>query len=76
MTTVLVVLALVCAGAVLAVRLQARSRPSPRDQVAAFSRARQMTNQWSADPGSTPEPLRRYLSQQRVGTTHEPPDPG
>ena len=63
--TALLITALVVASALAYLRWGARSGVAPRDQVDAFTRARQMTNTWAADPGTTPAPLREYLASQR-----------
>lgn len=63
--TVLLLVALVVASAVAARRWTTRASVVRRDQVAAFTRARAVTNTWSADPQSTPAPLKEYLARQR-----------
>jgi len=63
--TALIVLTLSIAGVAATLRwLRPRGPVSPKDQVEAFTRARAMTTRWSADPGTTPEPLQAYLREQ------------
>jgi hypothetical protein len=65
--TVLLITALVVGSVLAYLKWGVRTGKARRDQVDAFTRARQMTNTWAADPGATPEPLREYLaSQQRA----------
>lgn len=69
MTAVLMVVLLVGA-AVAAYHWLPRGRPGVLNQVDAFQTAREVTNRWSADPGTTPAPLRDYLRSQQKA----PPD--
>jgi hypothetical protein len=69
-TTVLLIAAVVVASLIAARRWTHRTAAVRRDQVAAFTRARAVTNTWSADPQSTPAPLREYLARLR---REEPP---
>jgi hypothetical protein len=63
----IVVLIAVAAVAVVVAARRWLTRPSAvrRDQVEAFTRARAVTNTWSADPRSTPAPLQEYLARVR-----------
>ena len=70
--TVLLLVALVVASAVAARRWATRPSVVRRDQVAAFTRARAVTNTWSADPQSTPAPLKEYLARQRRSAEEDP----
>jgi hypothetical protein len=72
--TVLLLVALVVAFVVAARRWTTRASAVRRDQVAAFTRARAVTNTWSADPQSTPAPLRDFLARQRRSQENEGPD--
>jgi hypothetical protein len=75
--TVLVLAALVVASGVVAKRVGLLRRMlTPRDQVDAFTRARAVTNTWSADPRTTPAPLREYLRQQQGLPDPEAPPQG
>ena len=66
MTNVLLIAALVVASAAAARRWLLPHLPTtPRDQVEAFSRARDMTQRWAEDPQTTPAPLKQYLADQR-----------
>lgn len=68
--TLLLIVALVAASVVAARRFGLiGAGHSPRDQVDAFTKARAVTNLWSADPQATPAPLKEYLAQQQ----HETP---
>lgn len=60
-------IALVLAGAVVVVAYLGfvRGRGGGRDQVDAFAAARAVTNRWSQDPTSTPQPLRDFLGAQK-----------
>lgn len=72
MTLVWVGLAVVLlAAAVFALR---PPRSQGGDQVDAFAAARAVTNRWSADPSSTPRPLRDFLTEQR-GAAAQPAAP-
>lgn len=65
MTALLLVVAFGLAG-VATYRWLPRGRPGVLRQVDSFQAAREVTNRWSADPSTTPAPLRDYLrSQQR-----------
>jgi hypothetical protein len=65
--TLLVLVALVAASGLVARRAGLLRRMlTPRDQVDAFTRARAVTNTWSADPRTTPAPLQEYLRQQHA----------
>jgi hypothetical protein len=64
MTGFLMVVALVTA-AVAAYRWLPRGRTGVVSQVDAFQQAREVTNRWSADPSTTPQPLRDYLRSQQ-----------
>lgn len=64
--TFLLIVALVAASFLAAKRFGLLRAPSsPRDQVDAFTRARDVTNTWSADPQATPAPLKDFLASQR-----------
>lgn len=66
--TTLLLLALVAASVLAAWRFgPLRAPSSPRDQVDAFTRARSVTNTWSADPQTTPAPLKDFLARQQQG---------
>lgn len=63
--TFLLIVALVAASAYATKRFGLLRAPStPRDQVDAFTRARSVTNTWSADPQATPAPLKEFLASQ------------
>lgn len=63
--TFLLIVALVAASFLAAKRFGLLRAPStPRDQVDAFTRARAVTNTWSADPQATPAPLKEFLARQ------------
>jgi hypothetical protein len=64
-TTVLLIAAAVVASLIAARRWAHRPSALRRDQVEAFTRARAVTNTWSADPQSTPAPLREYIARLR-----------
>ena len=72
MTAVVVVGVLVLLAALVAVRWMPRGG-GVVSQVDSFAAARAVTNRWSADPTSTPQPLRDYLSGQQQGEA-DPPD--
>jgi hypothetical protein len=59
--------AVIALGSLVAAARWVRPRQavSARNQVDAFTRARAVTNRWSADPATTPAPLRDYLAQQQ-----------
>ena len=42
-----------------------RGRVGRVDQVGTFEAARAMTNRWSQDPGTTPQPLRDFVDAER-----------
>ena len=63
-------IAVLSTGYVAFLRWGVRAGSARRDQVDAFTRARQMTNTWAADPGTTPAPLQEYLASQ-----HKPAEP-
>lgn len=66
LTTGVVVVCVVLAAAVLASLWLRHGRGrDPSDQVSAFEAARAVTSRWSADPDTTPAPLRDYLHGQR-----------
>ena len=65
MITAVLIAAAVVASLIAARRWAHRPSAVRRDQVDAFTRARAVTNTWSADPQSTPAPLREYLARMR-----------
>jgi hypothetical protein len=75
------VTAVVVAGAVVLLAALAAARWMPRgtggvvSQVDSFAAARAVTNRWSADPTSTPQPLRDYLSGQQQQDEPPPAEP-
>ena len=64
LVTVLVIVALLAVGGWLAWRSVGRA--NPLSEVGQFSAAREVTNRWSSDPSSTPQPLQDYLIAQRL----------
>ena len=72
MTGTLVALLLI--GAVLAVAYSrfVRGRGPGRDQVDTFAAARAVTNRWSQDPTTTPQPLRDFLGAERRRAEKDP----
>lgn len=73
--TSLLIVALVAASLLAAWRFGLLRTPSsPRDQVDAFTRARSVTNTWSADPQTTPAPLKDFLARQQQAR-QEPEEP-
>ncbi|HUR51414.1 MAG TPA: hypothetical protein VMZ11_04755 [Mycobacteriales bacterium] len=72
--TVLLIAAAAVASVLAARRWVHRPSAVRREQVTAFTRARAVTNTWSADPSTTPAPLREYLARQRRSPENE--DPG
>jgi hypothetical protein len=74
MTAALIVLVLSIAGVAATLRwLRPRSPVSPKDQVEAFTRARAMTTRWSADPGTTPAPVKEFIREQSGKQREESP---
>lgn len=71
--TIVLIGALIVASVVAARRFGlVRPANSPRDQVDAFTRARAVTNLWSADPQTTPAPLKEYLAGKQPQPQPQP----
>ncbi|MGB8649511.1 MAG: hypothetical protein WCD35_02495 [Mycobacteriales bacterium] len=64
MTGALVAAVVALAAVLAAVVWRRRARRRAANQVDAFAAARAVTNRWSTDPTSTPQPLREFLHEQ------------
>lgn len=68
MTAAVVAVLVVAVLAVAGYVWSTRTRSGGVDQVDSFAAARAMTNRWSEDPDSTPQPLRDFLNAERRRT--------